>query len=213
MIQTIPVGPLGTNCYLYQYSEQRAILIDPGCDWEVLKSTLTASQLSLDAVIYTHGHWDHILATTRIVSKATPIIAHTREMELFTEESIDYFVTFMKRWGAYQYYADQGISPETPSKPNQLVEDGSTCIGNLQVIHTPGHTPGGICLYQKELGILFSGDTIFKGSRGRTDFKGGNDREMIASIQRIYNLPPETVIYPGHGGTTTVEEEKATFPL
>ncbi len=213
MITTIPVGPIGTNCYLYQYSGQRAIMIDPGCDWEVLQGKMNDLNLSLDAVIYTHGHWDHILAAANIVSPDTPIIAHTKEMELFTDEATEYFITFMKRWGAYQYYAAQGIAPETPAKPTQLVEDGSICIGDLQVLHTPGHTPGGICLYQKKQGILFSGDTIFKGARGRTDFTGGNDQQLLESIQKIYNLPESTVIYPGHGATTTVGTEKATFPL
>ncbi len=253
MITTIPVGPIGTNCYIYQYAPGVCLIVDPGADWQKLASFVQDHKLHAEAIIYTHGHWDHVLACTKLkealgasstpgsagvtagqtgapasnltttsptstVAPATattpaniPVLAHSAEAPLFTKDAILPMVTLMKRWGVYPLYTNEGIDPTKPQQPTQWVADGETIAGDLTIIHTPGHTPGGICLYNKKQGILFSGDTLFQGSRGRSDFPGGNEAELMASLTKLCKLPEDTVVYPGHSGTTTIGAERPLY--
>lgn len=145
----------------------------------------------------THGHFDHVGAIAALKKELNvDFLAHKEDLS-FIEKGKD----AAKRWGIY---IDQ------PPKPDLFIKDGEIIsVGrfNLKVIHTPGHSPGGVCyLYDK---VLFSGDTLFQGSIGRTDFRNGSLSELIKSIkEHLYLLPDDTVVYPGHGPLTTIGDEK-----
>lgn len=181
-IETIPVGSLGTNCYLvYDEETKQAAIIDPGDEAEKILALVKDRQVTVKLIIHTHGHWDHTGASEalRRVTKAKMLI-HQGDADL------------------------AGFTPEA------FLHDGETIfIGlfDLKVLHTPGHTPGGITLVGK--GFAFTGDTLFNNGVGRSDFTGGNETALWKSIrEKLFALPPETIIYPGHGAVSTIGSEK-----
>ncbi len=185
-IQTLLVGVLGTNCYLVSDPESREMLvIDPGAEAERILAAIRAGGVKVAAIVNTHGHWDHIGANGE-VKEATgaPLLIHE---------------------------ADAGIT--SPPADRLLHGEEELPLGRfkLRVIHTPGHSPGSICLYLP--GVLFSGDTLFAESVGRTDLPGGSLSQLVSSIrEKLFVLPDETVVHPGHGPSTTVGEERSLNP-
>lgn len=197
MIKSVTVGELGENCYIVQTEAGgRVFVIDPGAEPERILSALTVFDASEIVILFTHGHFDHIGAAGELVNKMgiKKCYLNSRDRELF-------------------YSKDNAWPPYIPPAENLPEVYGNMSFPECEIIFTPGHTPGGVSFYFKQLNALFAGDTLFAGSVGRTDFPGGNTGDLIRSIQdRLMVLPDDTDVYPGHGPATTIGREKATNP-
>ncbi|XOF34752.1 MAG: MBL fold metallo-hydrolase [Candidatus Electrothrix sp. YB6] len=188
-IQQLTVGTMSVCCYIVSCEQTgKAAVIDPGGDEDRILAACRQDKLELVYIINTHGHPDHVCGNGPI-QKATgaQIIMHRADAEFFSTAD------------ARSYFSMLGLR-ESPPADIQVEHGEDIFVGEekLTVIHTPGHTPGGICLYNAP--DCFTGDTLFVGGVGRTDFPGGSMPELIRSIQeRLLTLPPETVVWPGHG--------------
>ena len=196
---------MGVCCYIISCEKTgKAAIIDPGGDEQKILNVCEQSNLEVLYIIATHGHPDHVCGNGPI-QKATgaKIIMHKDDADFFSKSDIK------------EYFSMLGLAESPP--PDILVEDGDTItIGTetLTVLHTPGHTPGGICLYNEP--DCFTGDTLFVGGVGRTDFPGGSMGELSHSIKnKLLTLPPKTIVWPGHGyggSQSTIGEEARTNP-
>ncbi|MBQ1491057.1 MAG: MBL fold metallo-hydrolase [Blautia sp.] len=202
-IECLTVGQIDTNCYLAVRRDTKELLIvDPGDEEERIEHVITYMEGRPVAILLTHGHFDHILAAEGLKAKyRVPIYACQEEEDLLLDPSFN----MSSRFGdAFTLSADRYLSD------GQEVTLAGT---KVCCYHTPGHTPGGCCFYLPEEGILFSGDTLFYGSVGRTDFPGGNGFDLKKSLLRLVSLLPEdTKVYPGHGPDTTIDYEKRLNP-
>jgi glyoxylase-like metal-dependent hydrolase (beta-lactamase superfamily II) len=191
------MGPLGTNTYLvWDEVSGEAILIDPAGPADRVRELLSGCPGQVKYILTTHGHADHVagLKAAKELTGAS-ILTHFQDAGMLqdTNDSISHYV---------------GIAEPLP-KPDVLLGGGEELyLGALrfEVLHTPGHTAGGICLFGH--GLLFSGDTLFAGSIGRYDLPGGDFNALQASLLRLRELPEDTVVYPGHGPATTIGAEK-----
>ena len=198
-IDTIVVGPMQVNCYiLSSKATKNAILIDSGDEYAKLKVFLEKHKLTPKFIVHTHGHIDHIQADNEF---NLAVYAHSLDVELLKspERNLSNFlnVPFRVKFDV------------KPLEDSQIItlDDFS-----LQVIHTPGHTPGGICL--KSAKAAFTGDTLFAAGIGRTDFPGASYEQLMKSIQdKLLVLPDDTIIYPGHGPCSTIGREKKGNPF
>jgi glyoxylase-like metal-dependent hydrolase (beta-lactamase superfamily II) len=202
-IETIPVGPLQVNCYLLICDKTRAaVVIDPGDEGARILDAVAAADAHLQAVINTHGHFDHIGANAYVVEQAgVGLMMHGDDVPLLRQ--------------AADHASIYGLSVVSSPEPTRILSEGDEVeVGELKlkVIHLPGHSPGGICL---QVGNdLFVGDGLFAGSVGRTDLPGGNHDQLISGIRsKLMILSDETVVYPGHGPTTTIGREKLHNPF
>lgn len=197
------LGEFMANCYIVACDETRqALVIDPGVPDPWIQSCVTDNGLTVVGIVLTHGHLDHIGGVDWVKGwSGAPVSVHEADADYLTSPALNGSLYFGTRVQA--------------SPADRLLRDGDEVeAGNLRlrVIHTPGHSPGGVCLYRP--GHLFAGDTLFAGSIGRTDLPGGDYHTLIQSIQgRLLTLPPETVVYPGHGPSTTIGDEKAYNPF
>ena len=204
-IQQFTVGSMSVCCYIVSCEKtKKAAVIDAGGDEELILAELKKADLTLEYIIATHGHPDHVCGN-RTIQKATgaKIIMHSADTVYFAKNSV------------IMYFSSLGLEASPPVDIS--VEEGEMItIGEveLQVIHTPGHTPGGMCLYAD--GNLFTGDTLFVGGMGRTDFPGGSQKKLMNSINtKILTLPAETVVWPGHGyggNQSTIGAESESNP-
>jgi glyoxylase-like metal-dependent hydrolase (beta-lactamase superfamily II) len=201
-IETIPVGQLDTNCFVVSDEEtQEAIIIDPGDDPERIRTSIDARGLRPAYILFTHGHYDHVCAVRELKELYhAMVIMHESEDRIYEETK-----KLCMSWGY-----DEKDFPQ----PDAFVKEGDEIrIGksSFTVIHTPGHTPGGICLYGD--GVLFTGDTLFRSSAGRTDLPGGNRDHLLTSLKRLMQFPPSTRVCCGHEEETTIGLEIKTNPL
>jgi hydroxyacylglutathione hydrolase len=201
--ELVVVGALETNCYLvYDEETRECAVIDPGADPEKIISTIAELELKPVIVLNTHGHVDHIGANSDIVQKyAVPLAMHAEDTGML---QVSDYIELSLLLGARN----------SPAPDRLLAEGDEVAVGrtSLRVIHTPGHTPGSIGFVHG--GFLFSGDTLFCGGVGRTDLPGGSWKDLERSIrERILTLPEETVVLPGHGPHTTVEQERSSNPF
>ncbi len=196
---------MGVCCYIVSCAKtSKAAIIDPGGDEEKILDACNRDHLDVIYIIATHGHPDHVCSIGPIQqATGAKIIMHSADADFFGKPDIK------------AYFSQLGLAESPP--PDILVEDGDTItIGDetLTVLHTPGHTPGGICLYNPP--DCITGDTLFVGGVGRTDFPGGSMGELSHSIKsKLLTLPPETVVWPGHGyggSRSTIGEEARTNP-
>ena len=201
LIETISVGPLETNCYVVAAGAgTSAAVIDPGDDVDKILKVVNGNGLKVTHIINTHGHYDHIGADSALAATTgAKIYIHSLDASMIKDpqSNLSLFLN-----------SDYEMNDEVVkiSDGEELVVGGL----KLKIIHTPGHTPGGVCLYSKDEGIVFVGDTLFADSVGRTDFLGGSMSQLIKSIkEKLCVLPDETVVYPGHGPITTIAQEKA----
>ncbi len=204
-IKTCPVGQLGTNCYvIYRESLKKAVIVDPGADGAYILDLCREFSLNPEAILLTHGHFDHILAV-KDIKEAFPdvkIFAGKQEKEMLAEPSVNLSSSFGM---AYTVHADG------------YEEDGailSLAGMTFKVLFTPGHTSGSVCYLIESENILISGDTLFLESLGRTDFPTGSQSQILSSIkERLFVLPDDTLVYPGHGEATTIGHEKVYNPV
>lgn len=201
-IINLEVGNLGTNCYIVYDQQKQAGVIDPGGSAPQILRIIAEQQLKVVCIINTHGHADHILANKAIQdATGAPIFIHADDAAMLTDKHKN-----------LSLFVGAGITFPPPAR---LLQDGDTIqIGDisLRVLHTPGHTPGGISLYGN--GVVFVGDALFYESIGRTDFPGGSYRQLIGAIQkRLLTLPDETRVLPGHGPETTIGHERRNNPF
>lgn len=191
-ITKIPCPPLGTNTYVI-IEENESIIIDPSysCTQKVLEIT---KNTKVKYILNTHGHPDHTWENQKLKEKTNAkLLIHQADSHLLKDPEF------------------QTPIPFTSSIPDEFLEENKNIIlGKLKfkIIHTPGHSPGGVCLYEEKEKIIFTGDTLFKGTYGRTDLHHSNEKEMKNSLKKLAQLPEDVKVYPGHGKETTIEEER-----
>lgn len=206
-VECLVLGLYETNSYIIRHNQQtdEAIVIDTGLDTSSLTDYLQSNNFKPAVLILTHGHADHIAGAASIKNnfKDVKLCIHKQDVPMLGNAQANLSVI---SGGAI-------VAP----KADLVIEDGDTIEQaglKLEVIHTPGHTPGCICLYAKEHNILFSGDTLFAGGVGRTDFPGGNEDNLLNSIRnKLLILPDDTIVYPGHGPQTTIGQERRYNPF
>jgi hydroxyacylglutathione hydrolase len=205
ILETFPVGPLQCNCTILGDEQTReAMVIDPGDNIPDILARLAKHRLTLKQIVVTHAHIDHVGGALQL-KKATgaPILLNQSDMPLLK------MMDLQAGW--------LGIAAPEVAPPDTSAEEGMVVgIANhtAQVIHTPGHTPGSICLHFAPESLLFAGDTLFAGSIGRTDLPGGDSRKILRSIHhRLLVLPDETRVIPGHGPSTTIGQEREANPF
>ncbi|MGE5559887.1 MAG: MBL fold metallo-hydrolase [Chloroflexota bacterium] len=202
LIERIPAGKYSANCYVVaDDTTGQAAVIDPGGDVDDIMEFLRQRQLKLVAIINTHGHFDHIGGNAKLrASTGAPLMIHADDAELLEDS----------RLNLSQMVGDR---LEGPAADRQLHDGDEIVVGalKLNVIHTPGHTRGCICLRCGD--HLFSGDTLFVGSIGRTDLYGGDSDAIRRSLrEKLLPLPDELAVHPGHGPDTVLGDEKAANP-
>ncbi|MEK7773624.1 MAG: MBL fold metallo-hydrolase [Deltaproteobacteria bacterium] len=205
MMKTIIVGPLEVNCYiLWDKKSREAVIIDPGGDAGVINNTVKKEDLKVKYIINTHGHFDHVGGNAQVKAyTGAPVAIHVNDAPLLKEAHEHGILYGVKT-------PEQG-DPEIPLKGGEVIKTGEI---KMTVIHTPGHTKGGICLFDRKKGRVFTGDTLFAGSIGRTDFPGGSYEEIIDSIKKkLLPLGGSVRVFPGHGPETTITDERDGNPF
>ena len=208
-IKAFCVNPLQENCYIVSDETGECAIIDCGAwydeEHKAVDNYITSHQLTPTHLLCTHGHFDHIIGNGHLFD-TFGIIPEIHNADAFLVNDIN-----------GQLRSMMGISASVSQPPTvRWLADGdiiSTGVHLLKVMHTPGHTPGGVCFYCEQENVLFSGDTLFRMSMGRTDFEGGSWQQLLTSLQTVLApLPPETKVYTGHGPMTTIKEEKLMNP-
>jgi glyoxylase-like metal-dependent hydrolase (beta-lactamase superfamily II) len=203
-IEYYVVGIVGTNCYFAIHPDTKeCLIIDPGDQGEQLAEKIKSEGLSPKAILLTHGHFDHIMGVEALRQEfSIPVYVHEADQDLLENPDLN---------------SGSMIGRSVSVTADHMVKDGE--ILNLagfkiQVLHTPGHTPGGVCYYFPEEEIVFSGDTLFCDSVGRTDLPGGSASDLVRSIrEKVFLLPDLTLVYPGHGEPTKIGYEKQNNPF
>ena len=207
-IRSVTFNLLEERCYVVWREAGRCVVIDPGCyrpsEQDTLDELFAQEGLLPEAILLTHAHFDHISGVKALQERhgGIPVYLHPAD-EPVLRDSVRMATNFRLR-------APQNDFPWTP------LPEGPFHIAGMdfEVIHTPGHTPGGVCFYDREAGVLFTGDTLFAGSIGRTDFLGGDYDDLIRSImERVILLDPATRIFPGHGPSSTIGAERTGNPF
>lgn len=202
-IVRIPAGVYAANCYLiYSEAKRDGIIVDPGGDADSIIDYIKRENLNIDKIILTHGHGDHIGGVIELKEKlGAKVMIHKDDVELLKDGSKNLSTTMSM--GAIE------IQPDIELNDGDIIEFGEF---KAEVIHTPGHTKGGICLKIEDK--LITGDTLFVGSVGRTDLLGGDHNKLIKSIkEKLMILPDEIEVLPGHGGSSTIGHERKSNPF
>ena len=203
-IKRLVLGLVRTNCYIvYTEDTKKAVIIDPAADSRRIMDEISALGVTPEAILLTHGHFDHMLAAESLKNGyQIPVCVHKADAELLRDASLNCSEQFLHM--SYAISADEEL------------EDGQSLRfldGVLMVISTPGHTEGSCCYYAKNDTVLFSGDTLFQGSVGRTDLPTGRAAQLVHSVrEKLFVLPEDTLVLSGHGDQTTIGEEKQYNP-
>lgn len=212
-IEKLTVGPYGTNCYLVAGS-QASWIIDPGFEGPQLVSWVKTSKLALTGIVLTHTHWDHVMALPQLRAEwpELPIYVHQEDAQFLGAEGGQAMAEIAKRFDPFHGRSFQKYLENLPEATHFLTEESPLPVddnNSLQVLHTPGHSPGSICLYSHTKQVLFAGDTLFFRGVGRTDIPFGNTAQLNNSLHtKLFTLPKETLVLPGHGQSTTIGDEK-----
>ena len=199
LIKNLVVGQLEVNCFIVADERTKeAMVIDPGDEPDRIIAVIKENSIKVKYILCTHAHFDHVGALSDIKDETdAKVVIHKDELEIYN--------------GARDQAAFWGYELEPLPEPDMLVKEGDKIeLGNLsfEVFHSPGHSPGGICLYGEN--IVFTGDTLFAGSVGRTDFYGGDINKLKKSFLSLMSLPPDTKVFPGHGPTSSIRQEKTS---
>ena len=203
IIEKLSLGIMKNNCYLvYNENTKNAVVIDPCVFPDRIYNEIKMLGLNVKMVCLTHGHYDHMLGAEKILEyTGAPLAVHPLDERCLADK--EYNLNYEKHYGKIDLKADILLN-----EGDEIDLDGE----KLLVMHTPGHSPGSICFYTE--GSLISGDVLFNRSVGRTDFIGGSTEELMKSIkEKLYTLPENTVVYPGHGENTTILEERKENPF
>lgn len=213
--RTLILGALETCCHLYSSDNEHVHIIDPGGDFALIESFVEQHQLIPVSIILTHAHFDHVAACGDLIREYPDLEVYASEYEsrfmgkMGASAQMEFLQRLPQLAGLYEKQMHN--LPEVSS----VIHEGSLIGGGtLQVLEVPGHTPGSLAFYDAQAGILFSGDALFHESIGRTDLPGGSKSQLISSIvEKMFNLPDETTVLPGHGRKTTVGHEKQYNPF
>jgi hydroxyacylglutathione hydrolase len=203
--EILPVGVLGCNCSVIgDETGREAIVIDPGDDVSEIIAILDRHRLTVKMIVITHAHIDHIGGAEKLrAHTGAPVYMH--EADKMLSDRLD----MQAAWLGMETPKDPGI--DKPAHEGDIVRAGAI---EAHVLHTPGHTPGSISLYLPLESKVIAGDTLFQGSIGRTDLPGGDTAQIGRSIRgKLYTLPEDTIVFPGHGKTTSIGEEKRHNPF
>jgi hydroxyacylglutathione hydrolase len=201
ILETVVVGVYMVNCYILAVQkDSEALIIDPGDQKHLIEKALNKHNLKPVCVINTHGHIDHIRCDDDF---NVPVYAHTQELSMLQSAALN-----LSNFVGNSYTVASQLVPLTD---RQRI----SCAGiDLEIIHTPGHTPGGMCVYWAQEAMLFSGDTLFYHSVGRSDFPGADEQRLIHSIRdKLFILPEKTIVLPGHGPRSSIGQEKKENPF
>lgn len=199
-IKSFNNNSMGTNTYILSTDTKEAVIIDPVGSAESILYYIQANQLDVKFIILTHGHVDHIgLVSECKAATHAPLLIHSKDEEMLNDSNLNLSTMFQN---PMEYHSDIQLKDG-----EELILGGHT----LKIIHTPGHTPGSICIEVDE--FLFTGDTVFKGSIGRSDFPGGDYNTIMDSVAKISSFNPELKIYPGHGDSSVLKYEIASNPF
>lgn len=201
-IDKIVVGQLEVNCYVVSDEKSsEALIIDPGDEFERIAGLIDSLGVKPVYILFTHAHYDHVCAAKELKDRyQCPIVMHE-------DEKTTYEMT-ARRCVSWGYEPEDFPPPDMTVRNKDKIALGEV---SLDVMHTPGHSPGGICVYGER--CLFTGDTLFKGSVGRTDLPGGNAARLSGSLKDLILLPPDTKVLCGHGEETTLGEESVRNPF
>lgn len=202
-VEKFVTGIISTNCYLVINEDtKQAVVIDPAACPSYLMSHIKSEGLKIEAILLTHGHFDHIMGIDGFLSEFdVPVYVHEEDADAMEDPVLNQSSTYTSGYtfGKARYLRDR----------QTLELAGYT----FQVIHTPGHTKGGCCYYVASENVLFSGDTLFQNSVGRTDFVNSSTSDLVHSIrEKLFLLPDDTMVYPGHMGETKIGHEKKYNP-
>ncbi len=203
--EILPVGPLQCNCSIIgDEISHEAMVIDPGDDVEDVLEVIRRHKLRVKQIVITHAHIDHVGGAMKLrTATGAPILLNQNDYALL--KLLDVQATWIGMASPGEVEVDQTIGPSDKVKAGSLI---------AEVLHTPGHTQGSICLYFEAQKKLIAGDTLFAGSIGRTDLPGGSFEKIINSIhEQVLVLPDDTVVVPGHGALTTIGEERENNPF
>ena len=204
VIEQLVLGMVGTNTWLIKNKENGELLIvDPADESARIEEKINRMGGKPVAILLTHGHFDHMMAVKEVKEKyQIPVYACMQEEAMLAEPTINMTAVY---------------GSACSIKPDVLLDDGQIFEAagfSIQMFHTPGHTKGSCCYYIKDEGVLFSGDTLFCGSVGRTDFPGGSSAEIVRSLHKLVDtLPEDTEVFPGHDASTTIGYEKRYNPF
>jgi len=204
LFETIVVGPLGVNCFILgDKQSNEGVVVDPGADCDAILAAVARFGIKVKYIINTHGHFDHVGCNRKCQEKtAAELLIHQGDLALLS----------MASRSAQKY----GLQVDDSPQPARYLSDGMRLeFGRrvIEVLHTPGHTEGGCSLFLANEKLVITGDTLFADSVGRTDLPGGSHEQLIASIKaKLMTLPDDTTVWPGHGPSTTIGQERRMNP-
>ncbi len=202
IVKRLQAGVYAANCYIIHTLDGDAIVVDPAGDVDDIMAYITKKSIKVNSIILTHGHGDHIGGVMELKNKLKiPVMVHSADEDMVKSGDLNLSTSMP--------IGDVSFEPDRLLKDEEIIHLGNK---EIKIIHTPGHTRGGICLLMDN--ILITGDTLFQGSIGRTDLYGGDFDILMKSIMsKLMVLPDETKIYPGHGGDSTIGYEKKSNPF
>lgn len=204
LLKTLTVGPIETNCYILAADTGEAAVIDPGAEADKILAVIEQHALAVQYILLTHYHFDHTGAVPAIrEATGAPVCIHARDAQPLAEPPM-----------VFRLFAPGGATPIIADR--LLKDDEVLLLGALRIacLPTPGHSPGGVTYYLASEGVAFCGDALFAGGVGRIDFVDASSADLIRAIrERLYILPPETIVYPGHGPHTTIAAERSSNPF